>query len=167
MKGTSNSNDILDKIRKLLRLADRSLGSSSPTAPRGPRWCGPHSTGRRSGRRRSSSAAASPRPTSTPRSAASRSRACNWRRHRWSPCRDWPQKSPAVRRARLPSRPGVRARRRNRLARGADPPHAAGAAGPIPALPAAEERGEDALESVGLRRAHASGADGGASGKVG
>ena len=54
--------------------------------------------------------------------------------------------SPALRRARLPSRSGVRHRRRNRLARGADSIDAADPGVPIPALPAAAKWGAGVLE---------------------
>ncbi len=56
---------------------------------------------------------------------------------------------PKPRTQRRTGRPGVRLRRRNGLARGAAPQPVAAAAGPVPALPAAEERDEDAPEPAG------------------
>ncbi len=71
------------------------------------------------------------------------------------------EKSRSLRRTRLPSRPGVRRRRRNRLARGADPVHAAGPTGPVPALPVAEEWGADELEPFANQHTPVAGATGG------
>ena len=82
----------------------------------------------------------------------------------------WPalaEKSPALRRARFPSRPGVRRRRRNRLVRGADSVHAAGPAVPIPALPASAQWRAGALEQHGGGPNQPAGTVGGAAGEVG
>lgn len=76
-------------------------------------------------------------------------------------------KRPAVRRTRLPSRPGVRRRRRDRLARGVGHVHAVGAVGATPALPGEEEWRDDELEQIGRRRVHAAGTVGGAPRKLG
>ena len=94
----------------------------------------------------SSSAVASHPPISRPRSNAWKNRAVNWKRPRSKPWEASAEKSPAVRRARLLSRPGVRRRRRNRMVRGTHQVHAVGATRPIPALPVAQERHPDAVE---------------------
>ena len=71
------------------------------------------------------------------------------KRPRLQPWEVLAEKSPAVRRVRLPSRPGVRRRRRNRLARGSDFVHAVSATHSLSAVPAAKEWSADALEHGG------------------
>ncbi len=63
----------------------------------------------------------------------------NSKPHKWSQWEDRREKSPSLRRTRLPSRPGLCRRRRNGLARRTDPIHAARSSCAIPALPTQKE----------------------------
>jgi hypothetical protein len=83
-------------------------------------------------------------------------KAGNWRRPKSKPWETSAEKSPSLRRTRLPSGSGVLAHRRDWMARGADPVHAARPLGAIPALPATTERGEGGLESDRNRHSFAS-----------
>ena len=99
-----------------------------------------------------SSAGALAKPTSRKPSGRWRTRAANWRRPRSRRCRSRAEKSPSLRRTRLPSGPGLCHRRRDRVAGGADTDHAAGATRSVSTLCAEEERGQGGLELFGRGR---------------